>query len=494
LFIFLLVNYFGKSQIKIDSLPYKIVYRKYVQHINVNNSDSAEFYLNQLFQIAKNKGDNFFISQFSLDKAILFYYKNMPEAAKQEALKSYILSKRYQNYNAMLRSENLLGAVAYVQGDFVTSEKWYLEKIREAKLLKDTSQEMSTYYNLGLIYSQTGRYLESAEASFKCIEYFEEKKDTFNLLYQYQSLGSAYINLNDVTSGIKFLFKAAKLCRNVQDNYQLSGLYIDIADAYTKEDSPKYDSAFRYIDKAIKLSKLYNDEFHYAIAIGYKANYFTGINKFPEAVVLLREAIAINKKESRSVALVVNYNIYSGCLLKFNRLDSALYFSKLAYQLAKEQNQKEQIMEGVLTISKVYEKMNQYDSSLKYHQLYFENYKSIQKATQLRGIGKKEFEFEKANQEKLRAQEKQLADVKLEKQKQINTIVIIASALLSILLVISFINYRQKQKASAEILKQKKLLEEKQKEIHDSIVYASRIQKSLMPTTRYLKKKLHENN
>jgi hypothetical protein len=63
--------------------------------------------------------------------------------------------------------------------------------------------------------------------------------------------------------------------------------------------------------------------------------------------------------------------------------------------------------------------------------------------------------YEKENQDMLRAKEQLISQTKLEKQKQINTIIIIASVLLSVLLVISFVNYRQKQKASAEIQNKK---------------------------------------
>ena len=47
-----------------------------------------------------------------------------------------------------------------------------------------------------------------------------------------------------------------------------------------------------------------------------------------------------------------------------------------------------------------------------------------------------------------------------------------------------FITRRQKQ----IILRQKELVEEKQKEILDSIHYARRIQKSLLPTEKYIHK------
>jgi hypothetical protein len=62
-----------------------------------------------------------------------------------------------------------------------------------------------------------------------------------------------------------------------------------------------------------------------------------------------------------------------------------------------------------------------------------------------------------------------------------------------------FRSYRQKQKANiiisqqkSEVEKQKNLVEEKQKDILDSIHYAKRIQQSLLPTEKYIEKKLNE--
>src|SRR5205814_262155 len=55
---------------------------------------------------------------------------------------------------------------------------------------------------------------------------------------------------------------------------------------------------------------------------------------------------------------------------------------------------------------------------------------------------------------------------------------------------VSFRAYRQKQKANEIISHQKYLVDEKQKEILDSIHYAKRIQQSLLPTEKYLEKNL----
>ena len=52
--------------------------------------------------------------------------------------------------------------------------------------------------------------------------------------------------------------------------------------------------------------------------------------------------------------------------------------------------------------------------------------------------------------------------------------------------IFAYRSYRQKQKANIEISKQKEVIEEKQKEILDSIHYAKRIQTALLPSEKYL--------
>ena len=54
--------------------------------------------------------------------------------------------------------------------------------------------------------------------------------------------------------------------------------------------------------------------------------------------------------------------------------------------------------------------------------------------------------------------------------------------------------YLQKQKANVEITKQKEIIEEKQKEIVDSIHYAKRIQTALLTSETYIDKVLNRLN
>jgi len=76
-------------------------------------------------------------------------------------------------------------------------------------------------------------------------------------------------------------------------------------------------------------------------------------------------------------------------------------------------------------------------------------------------------------------------------------IIYAVSAVLVLTLVLAFFiyrGYREKREANIAITRQKNIIEQKQKEIVDSIRYAQRIQQSLLPTEKYIEKRLTHND
>lgn len=109
------------------------------------------------------------------------------------------------------------------------------------------------------------------------------------------------------------------------------------------------------------------------------------------------------------------------------------------------------------------------------------------------------FEYEKKavetnlrNEEKTR-EEKLKHDIEIANQKTYTYGGIAGFVLMLLVSVISIRAYRQKRRSEATITHQKKMVEEKQKEILDSISYAKRIQDAILPSENDLKKIFHES-
>lgn len=461
-----------------DSTPYLKLFKQYDKLATDDRSKGIEI-ANEIEKIASNNKSGFFISDALIKKAVMYYFKSDLDKSKYYALKSIQAANESGNTKVLLKAYNLVGAIYYNLADFKNSELYYIKKINLAKQFKDTIAEMGTYYNIGLIYLQQGNFLKSADYNFIALNYFKRTQDTFNILGSLQSIGFTYLSLQDVPTSLKFYKEALSLFKHYKDNYQLSGLLIDISEAYKKQNQS--DSAFYCLDQALKISAKEKDNFHFSLATDAKATLYLDNKNYMQALILSKEALKINEQSKLQFAVCQNYGTISTIYTKLKTYDSALVYAKKGFRMALVFEKATIVKECAKNLSTIYENRKNADSALKYFKIYFSITDSLKTEGQLRGIAQKEFLYEKQNQENLRFKEQLLAETKLEKQKHIVVIVLVASILLLILLLIGVINYKQKQKANAQVLVQKKLLEEKNKEVADSINYASRIQKSIMP-------------
>jgi antitoxin component YwqK of YwqJK toxin-antitoxin module/serine phosphatase RsbU (regulator of sigma subunit) len=90
-------------------------------------------------------------------------------------------------------------------------------------------------------------------------------------------------------------------------------------------------------------------------------------------------------------------------------------------------------------------------------------------------------------------QEKEFQDIELEYQKNARNYVTAGLGMFLLLSLLIFRGYRQKRKDNTALAMQKRLVEEKQKEILDSINYAKRIQAAILPPSRIVKEMLPDS-
>ncbi|MDP3145162.1 MAG: hypothetical protein Q8N66_07160, partial [Bacteroidota bacterium] len=143
-------------------------------------------------------------------------------------------------------------------------------------------------------------------------------------------------------------------------------------------------------------------------------------------------------------------------------------------------------------------KQNKYKEAFEMYELEIKMRDSINnQETQKAAIKKQlQYTYEKKELETKAEQDKKDAIAKAElKQKENERNYFIAGFGLVLVLALFILRgYKQKQKANAIIVAQKHLVDEKQKEILDSIRYAKRIQTALLPSEKYIDKSLQKLN
>ena len=198
-------------------------------------------------------------------------------------------------------------------------------------------------------------------------------------------------------------------------------------------------------------------------------------------------------QDKRGIANSIN-NIADLLIMK-GEISTALQYALLSLKKAKEIGYPENIRFSANTLKGIYKKQNKYKEAFEMYELEIKMRDSINnQETQKASIKKQlQYTYEKKELETKAEQDKKdaIAKAELKQKENERNYFIIGFGLVIILALFILKGYRQKQKANAIILEQKLLVDEKQKEILDSIHYAKRIQTALLPSKKYIERNLN---
>lgn len=356
---------------------------------------------------------------------------------------------------------NNLAIIHRFQGNYTSSIDNHLKALKIRESIQDKKGIARSNLGLGSIYNFMGKKEEALKYKFIAKKLYEENGDTVHVAYTCNHIASIYFELGKINEAEEYNMKALLVFLK---KFNLSGM----ADAYTLA------------------GQIFETRKQYADAI---SNYEGSLNS----------KTLLGQKEG-----IVEMNSNLGRVyIKMNQLKKAQQYLRNGLVLAKQIGAKSYLRDLYLSFAKMDSVSNNYASAYenyKMHIIYRDslvNQKSAEKITQLQA----EFENEKVAQIKALEEEKKEAERKEKEYRQKLVLYSISGGLLIMFVFSIFIfrSYRAKQKVNKELLvkneiiaEQKHEVEEKQKEIIDSIRYAKRIQMSLLASEKYIHKSIEK--
>jgi pentatricopeptide repeat protein len=201
----------------------------------------------------------------------------------------------------------------------------------------------------------------------------------------------------------------------------------------------------------------------------------------------------MNDQKNAAIAYV---SLIDLCV-KAKRYKEALNYYNYAITLAQPNNLLSSLKDAELCASEAFEKIGDPKNALLHYKSYIMLRDSIFNEENTRKTVKAEmnFEFAKKEAEIKLEQEKKEAIAAAESKKQKVILWSVSGILLLVLFfaVYAYRSFLQKKKANEAISHQKHIIEEKQREILDSIHYAKRIQRALITSETYISRHVRKN-
>ena len=376
-------------------------------------------------------------------------------SAYENYKKSIIQSIKCNDIKTIARCYNNIGILYIKQGNTSDALKNYLEALKLRRSLGDSSEVGASYANIGNVYFYEKNYKETLINYLRAIRIFEQTGNKFGLANTNSNIGNLYIIMNQPKKALPYLEVAKTINTEINDIRGLSSCFNNLGLIYLN-------------NKQYKLAK---EHFEKALVYNQTANNQEGVGENTNNLALT-EFYLNNIKAAENHVTENIQNLF--------RIRS-LYNLSEAYHI----------------YSKIDSSRANYLNALKYYKLHIQyrdstvNKENSDKITQQQlayNFNKKE---EAIRQEQL---EKDItAKQELRLQKNITIVTLFAGALIFISLIIAVRAYNGKKAANQAISVQKALVEEKQKEILDSIHYAKRIQTTLLAHSEFINKYIPNN-
>ncbi|MGZ3884739.1 MAG: tetratricopeptide repeat protein [Bacteroidia bacterium] len=345
---------------------------------------------------------------------------------------------------------NLIGNMYSNQGDFPKALKYYLKSLRLKETMHNKKGVGIVLNNIGNMYQRMGDFKTALEYLDKSISVKKELGDEEGLAYTYNNAGISYEKRGDT--------------QKAMDCYRLSMAYWE----KVGDDSKVSDG----IDN-----------------IG---NIYAARKQYDSSVAFHLKAIAIRERGGDTMGLASSY-INIGCVYDMQgKSKLAADYLERALVIAKNMQSMDHLVDAEESLSEAYTHLGEWDKALLHYKAYVACRDSMHNEEATRRLVQTEmnYEFEKKEAASKLEQEKKEAVTAAESKKQKIIIYSICGILALVLAfaVFAYRSYMAKQKANVEITRQKEIIEEKQKEILDSIHYAKRIQTALMPREKYIER------
>ncbi len=401
---------------------------------------------------------------------------------------------------------NNIGFYYNNKGDIASAIFYYKKSLTIRKEINDNRGIGECLNNLAYVFEQKGDIAGALEYYHKALESYELVKDQRGIAYALNNIGFVYQKQDDYNKALEYYKKSLLIRETIGDKYGIAQSLTNLGAIHKIQKN--FDEALKIHLQSLNIQNELGDRSGISNSFNNIGYIYESKNDLGLALEYYKKSLEIREQlsEKKGMANSLN-NIGRIYLLKNNYIEAKIAAIR-SYQLSSQLGFPENISNASNLLASIYKKQGNYKDALDMYELYLKMHDSIHNESVRKNTAKQQLRYEygkKAVADSVRyAEFKKVKDAEiLAQQAQIEQDKIKRWALfggLFLVFVFSIFIYNrfkitQKQKAIIEIQKrdvefQKEIIEQKQKEIVDSINYAKRIQYTLLANDELLRSNL----
>jgi tetratricopeptide (TPR) repeat protein len=395
-----------------------------------------------------------------------------------------------------------IGIIYAEQSNFTKGLEWDNKTLALDEEIGNKAGIGKDFCEIGAVYRDQGNYPKALEYHYKALATDNEAGIKAGIASDECGIGIVYEDIGNSEKALEFYLKALTIAKETVDKTAIAALLCNISDVYISQG--KFTLALDYQLKALAMNLQTGNKRYITTNYGDLGDIYNHIGDNTKALECEFKAVAISREIGDPTGIAINFNAIGNVYIDQKKIALAKAYFDSSIAIAKE-------IGGRDIIENSYGYMAKADSTEGNYKAYLADYKKYiiyrdslvnEASTQKTVQTEMNFEFDQKQAEQKAAQDKKdaMAELESKKQKVVSDIFIAGFILMLALAFFIFRGYRQKQSANIiitqqkeEVEKQKALVEEKNKDILDSIMYAKQLQDAILPPLIFIKQHLPES-
>lgn len=403
--------------------------------------------------------------------------------------------KTYKKYLA--ESINNVGFLAMYKGDVQGALKNYKQSLQIHEEIGNYTGIAVALNNIGAVYENQGNIIQALNYYDRSLKIKEKLKNDQGIANSLNNIGLIYSNLGDYANALNAFERSLKIEKKLKNDQGIATSYHNIGLIYSKQG--KIKEAEQYYTNALVIFERLHDEQGRAYCYHNLGEILQKKKNYTQAMWYYNKTLEIRNKTNDKKGIAISLHALSQIYFFTGELGKSEEMALQSLKIARELGYPEIIRNASNQLYKIYKKKNNPAKALEMLEVFKKMNDSIynietQKASTRHQLN---YEFQRKEEKLKLAQEKKdlIYSGKAKRQMIIN---FFSAGVILVIIIFSSILFKrfkisQKQREiisqkEVETQKQKGILEIKNKEITDSILYAKRIQSAILPADKYIRK------
>ncbi|BDX37466.1 hypothetical protein CYCD_08210 [Tenuifilaceae bacterium CYCD] len=500
-------------------------------YFNIDSLDKSKSFANQLLIKAEEVDSFRYQASALLQIGMIHRTAGTVDSALLCINKALLLYQKIDSKKDIAQTYNQLGQLYFNAADYNKSIEFYKKEIEIKQTFDDPEGLAIAYYNFGNTHTSIGNYQQALEQYQKALKIFEEINYTSGIALSCSGIGATYENLSqsalatkenesNYNKALEYHNRALTIFRQMGAKNEEGQTLQNIGNAYSRlvtnkfveqygeawEDSlykikqrdifTTFSNSLDFYNQALKILTETKNEAEIAKVNINLGSTYSWARDWVKAESYINKGLQLARKNSLQYEITAALYALGESQYRQRNLNSAESTFLECAKLSSELGLKETLRFCYEKLSLLYEQKDNVGTAFFYHKMATKIKDEIfsEKSQKIITEMQTKYETDKKEQEnKLLKNEADLRESVIQRQRLMIIAAIVGVILILMVALLMFKMFRDKQRAN-QILEEKNLLITKQKqEITDSIKYASRIQKAVLPSSNLISDSLPEH-